>query len=720
MAKIDGWCVDAESDDLYLKAKQIWYIKLKSLDGERELAVYPFRDGYEASAEAIKEWADSFEDGAYVVGFNHLGFDLWLFWKLLGIVPRVGKGGKDWFGEKHVQYIDGYVLSQYLNPDSMWHSLDYLSNGKEGDIDSGKINYRQSLIEVGALPKDAPKGAEFKFFHELMVPYCDRDVDATIKVVCHDLWNKALEMYGDKWGGDAGVHASFRQMQKDYWLYTAQAYTGVKFNSEKAKVLVEIVEQQMEELRKEVEPLLPPRPLKTAEQAHYKMPSKPFKKSGDISTVFVKWLEKHQAVFDDISGEITAYGKTVKLAPNEIFPVELPMEIDDNVELKDWFVAQGWKPADGFWNFKKDPLTGKPARDERGKLIQTTPKIQVQGTICPNLLELEGDIPKKVVKFLSLRNRLGVVQGWLNNWRIEFDGRLSAEISGYTPTSRIKHKTVTNVPKADIKVLLGAEMRDLFTVAKGYWYGGTDAAALENRTLSHWTFKYDGGKFARMQLEGDPHSFNAFAFFPQLKDKFDIDNTENKENPDFKPWRNKAKTGAYLLAFGGGAPKLASSLGLTKDEGQRSYDNYWEMNEGLGLLKTAVEAYFNTTGKKKYVPGIDGRIITVRGKNVLLSCLGQGTGAVAMSYAACFMDNWLGELHIDELGRPHYLYKGKVVKRISMVHDEYSWEIEDGIEEEVKELSEKAIIKAGEVLKLALPLAAEGKLSFEGSWKDVH
>lgn len=712
MIELNGWVIDAETDNLYLQAKNIWYIKVKSLDGTREMGIYPFRDGIKQSRDKLIEWADSFEDGACVIGFNHIGFDLWIFWRMLGIVPRIGKAGKDWFGDKHVQYVDGYCLSMFLNPDSLLHSLDYLSNGKDGEEEDGKINYRQSLIDIGALPKDAKKGDEFKFFHELLVPYCDRDVDATITVV-KKLWAKAVVMYQDKW-----LHASYRQFQKDYWLYSAQAYTGVLFNKEKAEILVKQVQEEMDKLRIEVEPLLPPRPLKAAEEAFYKMPAKPYTKSGEMSANFVKWLEKHSATFTD--GMVTAYGQTVKLEANKIFPIRLPMEIDDNIELKDWFIEQGWVAADGFWNFKKDPNTGKPFRDEKGKLVQTTPKIQVQGTICPNLLKLEGEIPKKVVKFLSYRNRLGVVSGWLKNWRIEFDGRLSAEISGYAPTSRVRHKTVCNVPKADIKVLLGSEMRDLFYVPKGYWYIGTDAAALENRTLSHYTYKYDGGKFARMQIEGDPHSFNAFAFFPKLHDSFDIKDQENKENPDFKPWRNKAKTGAYLLAFGGGAPKLASSLGLSKSAGKAAYDNYWEMNAGLGQLKTAAEAYFSGQGQGKYIPGIDGRIISVRGKNVLLSCLGQGTGAVAMSYAACFMDNWLGDMHLDELGRPYYLYDDKIVRRVSMVHDEYSWETEDGIQEQIKELSEKAIVQAGVTLKLALPLAAEGKMSFEGSWRDVH
>jgi hypothetical protein len=52
--------------------------------------------------------------------------------------------------------------------------------------------------------------------------------------------------------------------------------------------------------------------------------------------------------------------------------------------------------------------------------------------------------------------------------------------------------------------------------------------------------------------------------------------------------------------------------------------------------------------------------------------------------------------------------------------DEYSWECEDGVEEWVREKSVFAIQKAGELLKLSLPLAGEGKKAYNGSWKDVH
>lgn len=705
---MEGFVWDVEADSLYLQCKKIWYIRLTSLDETRSIKIMPFKDGVDAAREQFLEWLHSFEDGCYIVAHNQLSFDVWAIWKLLNIVPRVGKQGKDWLDGKHVQYIDTFVLSMYLNPDSPKHSLEYLASGSEDE----KMDYRAALVAAGAMVGNEPKGYEFTFYHPLMDDYCDDDVKA-LAGVFRKLWAKAKEMYEDAW-----LHPSFRQMQKDYWLYSAQAHTGAKFHQERAKALVAHIEEKMAELKAQVDPELPPRPLKTAEQAFYKMPAKPYTKSGELSATMVKWLEKHNAILED--GIVKAYGLEVPLQAGEVLPVKLPMEIEDNTELKDWFLANGWKPHDDFWNFKKDPATGKPVRDDKGKFIKTTPKIQHQGQICPNLLKIEGDIPKKVVKFLSYRNRKGVVEGWLNNWRLAFDGRISAEISGYAPTSRVKHRTIVNCPKADPKVLLGAEMRDLWVVEEGNWFLGTDAAALENRTLSHYTTKYDGGAFAKMNLEGDIHSFNAFAFFPHLLKEFDPEDPENKENPKFKSWRSKAKTGAYLLAFGGGAAKLASSLGLSQKEGKVAYENYWEKNAGLGKLKEAVEQYFKTKGKGKYIPAIDGRLVSVRGANVLISCLGQGLGAIAMSYAACLMDNWLGELYLDDLGRPYYNFQGFVVKRIMQQHDEYSWEVEDGAEEVVGEMSVRAIIKAGELLKLSLPLAGEGKKSYNGSWKDVH
>lgn len=653
METLDGFYFDIETDGLYLQSSKIWYAKFKSLDGKRELALFPHKD--KDAANKLMQWVSKYTDGCYVVSHNGLGFDLWALWKLMGIKPVVGKAGKDYLGGKHVTFIDTYVLSMYINPDSKGHSLEFLASGNENE----KMNFRQKLIDQGLMDKAAPKGYEFSFFSDVMVEYCDADVEAGIGVF-NKLWADAKALYKD-W-----VHPSFRQLSKDYFLYSAQAYTGVRFNVEKAKALLAHIDEKMAEIKAIVDPMLPSRELKSTEQAFYKIPAAPYKKNGDLSSTMIKWLEKHNAKIVD--GKIEAYGMKVDIVANAVLPVKMPMEIDDNIELKDYFIKSGWQPHEDFWNLKKDPVTGKPMRDEKGKVIKTTPKIQNAGQLCPNLLKLNGEIPSKVVKYLSYRNRRGVVQGWLDNWRIQWDGRLSAEISGYTPTYRVKHKTVVNCPKADPKVLLGSEMRDLFTVDDGYWYIGTDAAALENRTVAAYTMKYDGGAFADIVLNGDSHTRNSFIFFPELKGKFDPNTEGLKDLPEFKPYRNKAKTGAYLLAYGGGVAKLASSLGLSKSEAQRAYDNYFIENEGLGKLKDNIENYYNTVGKKKYIPAWDGRMLSARGKNILINLAGQSCGAIAMSYAACFMDAWLGEMYLDDLGRPYYLYKGKKVKRVSMVH----------------------------------------------------
>lgn len=702
---LSGYYLDIEADSFYLFAKKVWYIKFRSLDKQRELSVHPFRDPQ--AKEKMIGWINSFEDGCYVVGHNFLGFDAWIMWKFFDIKPVVGKKGKDYFGGKEVQFIDTYALSMYIQPDSKFHSLAYLSSGQEVE----KMDFRKGLVELGLMIGNEPKGYEFSFYSDLMQTYCDTDVDSGIGVF-FKLWDKAKHFYKNKW-----PHASFRQVQKDYWLYQAQAYTGVKFDIPKAKALVEYIEKEMAAIKAEVDPMLPPRGLKTAEQAFYKIPAKPFKKDGTLSATMEKWLNKHNAKI--VGEEISAYGEVCPFVAGEILPIKIPMEIEDGIELKQYFLDNGWKPHEDFWNVKKDPLTNKPMRDPKTReLIKTTPKIQHAGQICPNLEKLEGVIPKKLVKFLSLRNRKGVVEGWLNNPRLALDGRLSAEVSGYTPTFRVKHRTVVNCPKADPKVLLGAEMRDLFTVEEGNLYVGTDAAALENRTVAAYTMKYDGGRFADIVLNGDSHTFNAFAFFPHIANKFDINEEGLKDKTEFKPYRNKAKTGAYLLAYGGGVAKLASSLNLSKDEAQRSYDNYWKMNEGLGKLKVNVERFYDTQGNKQFIPAWDGRLLFARGKNILINLAGQSCGAIAMSYAACLMDTWLGEMFMDDLGRPYYLYKGCVVKRVSLVHDEYSWEVEPDVAEEIRQMTVKGIVKAGEIMKLPLPLDGEGKIDV--SWKGVH
>lgn len=675
----NGYVYDIEADNLYLQSKNVWYIYCKSLDGKRELELWPFRDGYEDAQEKFLEWHNSFGEKPLVVSYNGLGYDHWVLWKWLGISFHLGKKGSDWLGDSRVQFYDLYVLSQYLEPDRPRHSL--ASYGEE---------YSDAKIDFN----------DFSKYSEEMRVYCQQDVNLTLRVF-RELTAKATKLYKE-W-----INDSFKLTQKDYYLYSAQAYSGVKFNKKAAIKLAEEIEQEMQEINDYVLPKLPPRSLKEGEKKHYTMPAKPFKKDGSLSSSMLNWIEKHNATLLE-DNFVSAYGKEYKIQSGKLLDIELPMEIKDGDDIKEWLISKGWVPS--YYNFKRGP-DGKPERDSKGEVITTTPKLQEMGKLCPNLLKLDDDLPKRIVKYLSLRNRKSVIEGWLDNWRLDFDGRLSTEISGFTPTFRVKHKTVVNLPKASPEVLKGYEVRSLFIVEDGMKYVSADAAALENRTVADFTFKYDDGKFADLVLNGDSHSFNAKVFFPKETAAFDLSSPDfNKDDPGFKPYRNKAKTGAYSLAYGASVKKFTKSLGLTERDGQVAYENYWEANKGLKEFKEAVERYWSTTGQKKYVPGRDGRMLSVRSKHLLVNLLGQNLGATVMSTAFCLVDNKLGWMQIDDLGRPYYLYKGYKVMRTAAFHDQGDFESSPEVAEEVGQMLVEGIKKAGGLLKMKVVLDGEAKV----------
>ena len=377
-----------------------------------------------------------------------------------------------------------------------------------------------------------------------------------------------------------------------------------------------------------------------------------------------------------------------------------------------------WKPT--LFNYRRGP-DGKPMRDPKTrKLIPTSPKIQEAGKICPNLLRMEADIVKQVVKWLSLRNRLSVLEGWLNNPRLKMDGRIGAGRTGIAATHRQKHKVVVNVPKASDKVLLGKEFRSLWIAEEGMLIAAGDAAALEGRVQGHYCYKYDNGETADELLNGDVHSKNVCAFYGHIDEvkSFDIKSEDfNKDDPLWKPYRDKSKNGYYCIMYGGGGPKVASTLGLPEKMGQEKLDAFWDANIATKQLRDNLEKYWKSVGREKYLPAIDGRMLCTRKKSALLNTIFQSCGGIVMDYAGCFMDAWLGGLKWRDR-KPFYEYKGHVVRRIAYVHDEVEFECDEAIAPEIAKMIEKAIERAGQHLKLKVPLAGEGK--FGKSWKEVH
>jgi DNA polymerase-1 len=279
------------------------------------------------------------------------------------------------------------------------------------------------------------------------------------------------------------------------------------------------------------------------------------------------------------------------------------------------------------------------------------------------------------------------------------------------------------VPKADPSVTLGCEMRSLFKAPRdGYVVVGYDAAGLENRVEAHYCYPYEGGKeYAQEIVSGDPHTKNAFIFFGDdilEATGWTHPGEANKDDPRFKRYRSRAKSGTYCLSYGGGPPKLASTLGVPSYKGQELYDAFWDGNVPLKTCKERLIQHWKTDGGSRRIKTIDGRWCQTRSEHSLLNVLFQSTGALVMDYAALFMDKWLGGLVLDDDGVPCYKYKGRYLYRVIYMHDEYMWEVPLELAEEIGRLGVLSIQKAGEFFKMNVPLTGEAKVGL--NWAEVH
>lgn len=505
-----------------------------------------------------------------------------------------------------------------------------------------------------------------------------------------------------------------------------QALAGVQFNKEAAEALVVRIDGLMKQIEEEVEPKLPPRKLKKSEESLYSLPAKPFKKDGTLSSHMLAFIAKHEGCsWDGEAGVVWLDGKTYPITGKLQLPATLPMKLGNQDDLKDWLIEEHkWKPS--LWNYKKD-ARGKPVRDDRGKLIQTSPKMQENKKLCPNLEALQGPLVAQVVLWLSLRNRKSVVEGWLENERLAYDGKLSAGAVGFTNTFRWKHTEVVNVPKAEDGVTLGKEMRSLFIARPGRKLAGYDAAGLENRVEAHFVYRYPGGPEAAQEiLNGDPHYKNAFVFYPAELAKLGLKFGEvSKDDPQFKPFRSRSKNGRYALAFGCSARKLATTLQLPESQGDDLYEAFWNANLPLKHFRDNLTKFWETTGEKKWIRGIDGRRVHTRSQHSLVNTAIQSTGAILMEIANLFMEKALGGWAVDDEGYPCFRYKGHIVYRVLFVHDEVQYDAPDEIAVEVARLGSDSIRKAGEYLKMNVPFEGgfdpeHPEKSVDTSWAGTH
>ena len=647
---------------------KIWCIVAKDIDTKE---IFVFRQ-----EEILTTFVEFYKKATTVITHNGINYDMLVIKLFTGINYTVMP---DTIDSKQVEIIDTMILSKCLNPDRLGgHSLD--SWGKR--IGSFKIHYRKRLIELGIMTGQEPSGFEFSFFHEEMIDYCKQDVEVTEKA-----YFKLLEEKGNwPWEEAISLEKSVAE------IITRQEHRGFNFDSNLAIESVKDLDEKIEAIKAEVEPILPPKNLsKTAANA-YTPPKIQFKKDGSYSSHLINFVKKH-------SGELLEDKKAILFGIEYSLPLESvslvttePATLKDTTHIKEWLVRDfGWEPmqykerdlsvnqkkqklsmveyvkvvekyveqtlASAFCNDRVDHIgctNGTLLKTLLKKDISKPVKVLTNPTftigqdkeICPNLAKLESRFPhtRKIIEFLTYSHRRNSIlgggfdpdedseepeKGFLAN--IREDGRIPTPAGTCDAgTSRFKHRLVCNIPRATS--LYGDKMRAMFCCGEDQYQLAYDFDSLEAKIESHYVHKYEGGpeygESLTAEKPNDCHTVLA---------KY-ITSIIDKEFP-----RGTAKSVKYGCSYNAQPKRVSKIVGCDMKTAQVIFDAFWDKASPLKELKENMQKYWETTGQKKFLLGLDKRKLPVRSKGNVINTAFQSAGVICAKRAMVLHDRKLRE-----------------------------------------------------------------------------
>lgn len=139
--------------------------------------------------------------------------------------------------------------------------------------------------------------------------------------------------------------------------------------------------------------------------------------------------------------------------------------------------------------------------------------------------------------------------------------------------------------------------------------------------------------------------------------------------------RQSAKAVKYCTTYGGQAARVAKTIGCSLFVGEQVFSAFWEAAFPLARLKEKVEAYWNTIGQKKFIPGIDGRKVNTRSQHALLNSLFQSGGVICAKRVMVYQDKLYKERGLivdfwtDDWKNKSY------IQQLIAYHDEAQYEV---------------------------------------------
>jgi DNA polymerase I-like protein with 3'-5' exonuclease and polymerase domains len=642
-------CVaDLEANGLLDNATTIWCIVFKDIETKE---VFKFHYGQSRWKERAKKFMDECSELAMHHG---LGYDWVLLEKLWGYRYK---------GKR----IDTLVLSRLLQPTRKSHSVD----------DWGQ--------QFG---REKPKHEDWMQFTPEMLHRCSEDTEIQFLIYCYlkrlagqNNWRDAIAL----------THQLFfiLQKQEDYGWLVDRPYMERNIRQ---------LSTWMDRIDRAITPHLPMRVIvdETKTKGEYNFIKKPFLKSGAYSAPIVKWLATTDYPDTTVLSDRVVVGQFCRVSFR-------PTNLDSGEEVKEFLLSEGWQPKE--WNYKKDPITKRPAKDEQGNLIRTSPKLDQ----ADPFIGVNGKVGKLCAKRIQVRHRRSNIEGWVKV--IREDGRISGRVSGIAATGRMKHSGIVNVPGDG--AFYGKQMRRCFIAKEGFTLIGTDAKSCQDRMLAQ---RARVQEFTDMLLNGDKdlgtdgHSLAMKA----------VNKVLSKLGLPLIP-RKKGKNFNFAWKFGASDNKLGQMVNKDNKVGLQIRDSLRETFPAQAALVDALTAEWksnakqriNKWGKVEYyngsIIGLDGRPIYISSEHQILVYMLQSDEAIYMSGVYC-------QVYKDLCERWEW---GEDFGIVCFYHDEITIEIKEEYAKEAALVIENAFTKVSDFFEMNhCPQGGEAAIGKD--WFEIH
>jgi len=349
----------------------------------------------------------------------------------------------------------------------------------------------------------------------------------------------------------------------------------------------------------------------------------------------------------------------------------------------DKLTAKIYKMTGTEFNINSPKQLGEVIFDKMG--MKSGKKKSASGSFSTKVSVLEGleednPIIKEILSYRELQKLLSTYIDVIPKM-IGEDGRLHAKfLQNGTTTGRFSSQD-PNLQNLPIKTELGKKIRNGFIAEKNYKLLAFDYGQIELRVAAMLS---GDKKMTQIFREGkDIHAGVASFVFG-----IPIEKVDNE-------MRRKAKVINFGIIYGMGVSSLRKSLGGTRPEAQKFYDNYFNQFSGIrdyleGVKVSAMKNYYTETlfGRRRYFPNINSRIPFLKNmaERTAINAPVQGTATadiikLAIRYAE------------EDLKKANLLNKTHLVLQI---HDELVYEVE-----------EEALLEAEKIIKNAMQTVLE-------------